>query len=220
MFEFREIGILASALGFAVDVIFRRARHAVLEESISLRAPTGNGVARAEIAAADELNGAAIASDQPHNALLAIMTDRPMGSKHSEALAGQIAQIHEPHFIRVLSGKHGLNCQIMNRRNFLSLLSSGVAGIALKEAIPFNRVWSFPKKIVRPKLSVDELQGFIPTRLDIGDFVKISETWRKIENPLSGCWAVQRNIGGHIYYEILHREQIPFVITDAYIASS
>ena len=36
----------------------------------------------------------------------------------------------------------------MNRRNFLSLFSAGVAGIALEQAIPLGRVWSFPKKIV------------------------------------------------------------------------
>lgn len=36
----------------------------------------------------------------------------------------------------------------MNRRGFLKALGVGVAGIALKEAIPFNRVWSFPKNIV------------------------------------------------------------------------
>lgn len=36
----------------------------------------------------------------------------------------------------------------MNRRNFLSLLGASMAGIALDQAIPFNRVWSFPKEIV------------------------------------------------------------------------
>jgi hypothetical protein len=28
------------------------------------------------------------------------------------------------------------------------LFAGGIAGIALAEAIPFNRVWSFPKKII------------------------------------------------------------------------
>ncbi len=36
----------------------------------------------------------------------------------------------------------------MNRRNFLSLFTAGVAGIALDQAIPLGRVWSFPKKIL------------------------------------------------------------------------
>jgi hypothetical protein len=36
----------------------------------------------------------------------------------------------------------------MDRRGFLKLFSAGVAGIALQQAIPLGRVWSFPKKIV------------------------------------------------------------------------
>jgi hypothetical protein len=39
---------------------------------------------------------------------------------------------------------------LMNRRNFLSLFGAGVAGIALEQAIPFARVWSFPTEIVVP----------------------------------------------------------------------
>jgi hypothetical protein len=38
----------------------------------------------------------------------------------------------------------------MNRRNFLSLLGIGIAGVALDRAIPFGRVWSFPKEIIVP----------------------------------------------------------------------
>lgn len=37
----------------------------------------------------------------------------------------------------------------MNRRGFLQVLSAGVAGIALEQAIPFGRVWSFPTEIRR-----------------------------------------------------------------------
>lgn len=36
----------------------------------------------------------------------------------------------------------------MNRRNFLSLFGAGVAGIAIEQAIPLGRVWSFPKEIL------------------------------------------------------------------------
>ncbi len=36
----------------------------------------------------------------------------------------------------------------MDRRGFLKLFSAGVAGIALEQAIPLGRVWSFPKEIV------------------------------------------------------------------------
>jgi hypothetical protein len=39
----------------------------------------------------------------------------------------------------------------MDRRRFLGLLGLGVAGIALDEAIPLNRVWSFPARIVIPE---------------------------------------------------------------------
>jgi hypothetical protein len=37
----------------------------------------------------------------------------------------------------------------MNRRNFLSLVSAGIAGIALDQAIPLGRVWSFPNFLAR-----------------------------------------------------------------------
>ena len=36
----------------------------------------------------------------------------------------------------------------MDRRGFLKLFTAGVAGIALEQAIPLGRVWSFPKEIV------------------------------------------------------------------------
>lgn len=40
----------------------------------------------------------------------------------------------------------------MDRRKFLGLFSAGVAGIALEQAIPLGRVWSFPKQIVIPNV--------------------------------------------------------------------
>src|SRR5437899_5787975 len=46
----------------------------------------------------------------------------------------------------------------MERRGFLQLLGAGVAGIALEQAIPLDRVWSFPKKIVVPGLSLAEME--------------------------------------------------------------
>lgn len=39
----------------------------------------------------------------------------------------------------------------MNRRGFLQRLGALVGGVALEQAIPFNRVWSFPSQIVIPK---------------------------------------------------------------------
>jgi hypothetical protein len=35
----------------------------------------------------------------------------------------------------------------MNRRGFLRSIGLGIGGIALEQAIPLGRVWSFPKKI-------------------------------------------------------------------------
>jgi hypothetical protein len=37
----------------------------------------------------------------------------------------------------------------IDRRRFLGFLGAGVAGVALEQAIPFGRVWSFPKEILR-----------------------------------------------------------------------
>ena len=68
----------------------------------------------------------------------------------------------------------------MNRRNFLSLFSAGVAGIALEQAIPLGRVWSFPKEIVvggvdcafGPDATVIMVPTFsIAQRFEIGDIV-------------------------------------------------
>jgi hypothetical protein len=42
----------------------------------------------------------------------------------------------------------------MKRRAFLQLLTAGIGGIALEQAIPFNRVWSFPSKILIPEVEV------------------------------------------------------------------
>lgn len=40
----------------------------------------------------------------------------------------------------------------MNRRGFLGGLAALVAGVAIEQAIPLGRVWSFPSKIVIPGL--------------------------------------------------------------------
>ncbi len=64
----------------------------------------------------------------------------------------------------------------MNRRNFLSLISAGVAGIALEQAIPLGRVWSFPKEIVIPEFfagfdpdSGEDRVAYIRRALSFGD---------------------------------------------------
>jgi hypothetical protein len=35
----------------------------------------------------------------------------------------------------------------MDRRNFITGIGTLIAGIAIEEAMPFGRVWSFPKEI-------------------------------------------------------------------------
>lgn len=68
----------------------------------------------------------------------------------------------------------------MERRRFLQLLGWGVGGLALEQAIPLGRVWSFPKEIaigdfiaLPPGSSVrvvevfDPLYGYLVRRLDI-----------------------------------------------------
>jgi hypothetical protein len=73
----------------------------------------------------------------------------------------------------------------MNRRNFLSLLSSGLAGIALDQAIPLGRVWSFPKEIVLAKTSgnlflpmewvtKDSLQALYPKACYVREMWRVS----------------------------------------------
>lgn len=43
----------------------------------------------------------------------------------------------------------------MNRRGLLKLFGGVVAGVALEQAIPFGRVWSFPKQIALANVGVD-----------------------------------------------------------------
>ena len=63
----------------------------------------------------------------------------------------------------------------MNRRNFLTRLGLVAGGLALDQAIPFNRVWSFPKEIVvaqsGSRLTVNALAGNI---FNVGDVFTIA----------------------------------------------
>jgi len=58
----------------------------------------------------------------------------------------------------------------MNRRSFLTGIGALVGGIALEQAIPFNRVWSFPREIVvvRPRVEIVEIDEY-------ADFIKVSD---------------------------------------------
>jgi hypothetical protein len=62
----------------------------------------------------------------------------------------------------------------MDRRKFLQLVGLGAGGIVLEQAIPFNRVWSFPKNIVVPNHKLDGVLGksfSFETYLEVGDVV-------------------------------------------------
>lgn len=75
----------------------------------------------------------------------------------------------------------------MNRRNFLSLFGAGVAGIAIEKAIPFGRVWSFPKEIAIPEVSFEEFafdQDFARS-FKVGQMirVRIPQRWIVTHEP-------------------------------------
>jgi len=51
----------------------------------------------------------------------------------------------------------------MDRRGFLKLFGAAVAGIALEQAVPLGRVWSFPKEIVLAQsMSVRFIKAYDP----------------------------------------------------------
>jgi hypothetical protein len=60
----------------------------------------------------------------------------------------------------------------VNRRNFLRGLGAVVGGIAIRDAIPLGRVWSFPKeiRIVRRELDLDIPMSHADLMLTIDDF--------------------------------------------------
>lgn len=92
-----------------------------------------------------------------------------------------------------------------DRRGFLKFLGLGVAGIALEEAIPFNRVWSFPKQIVVAPESCD--------------WVRVTETWMRFRCPER--YVVTRQIGDFLYEVEPATKPIaaPFRVIDSYVAT-
>lgn len=45
----------------------------------------------------------------------------------------------------------------MNRRGFLGALGAMIGGVVLEQAIPFNRVWSFPTEVKVQTASLQDL---------------------------------------------------------------
>jgi hypothetical protein len=111
----------------------------------------------------------------------------------------------------------------MERRRFLGIFVAGVAGIAIEQAIPFGRVWSFPKEIVigfdpafgsASAIVVEEfeqvLDVFDPAAADnlkVGDIFKIRTSPR---------YRVSRSIGGRVYEVQEYPGRMPFTITHSY----
>lgn len=58
----------------------------------------------------------------------------------------------------------------MERRSFLRGLAAIVGGLALEEAIPLGRVWSFPSKIIIPQKQIEAVS--------IGHVLKMMESIR------------------------------------------
>jgi hypothetical protein len=100
-----------------------------------------------------------------------------------------------------------------DRRRFLGLFSAGIAGLALEQAIPFGRVWSFPSKIVY-NIGVDF--GF-------EDSVTVIEEWHRqfpvgstVSIKFPPTWNVVRRIGSHVYEVKYPGSIVPFKVIDSY----
>jgi len=72
------------------------------------------------------------------------------------------------------------------------MLGIGVGGIALNQAVPLGRVWSFPKQIVLPS-RFDMLYGFAPMTPEFALLLtELDEEFRSDEAFLRGTlWPVK-----------------------------
>ena len=75
----------------------------------------------------------------------------------------------------------------MDRRGFLKLFSAGIAGIALTEAIPLGRVWSFPSAIIIPEIVAPELP-FLTTEWISMETLRILKNNLKIAEYFNRDW--------------------------------
>lgn len=105
----------------------------------------------------------------------------------------------------------------MNRRNFLSGLGALVGGLALEQAVPLGRVWSFPTDLVGavrrkidegPSIGIrmirayDPLTDMMPMRLDVAfGYWKIKavsiEEMRQMYPPSGRVLQTDVTIGHH-----------------------
>ena len=76
----------------------------------------------------------------------------------------------------------------------MGLLSGAVAGLALDQAIPFNRVWSFPKEIVIPR------NGFMCTAEIAQEILRLwKESCLSIEAFAGADWAFKEDVSVRTY---------------------
>ncbi len=71
----------------------------------------------------------------------------------------------------------------MDRRGFLKFFSAGVAGIALEQAIPLGRVWSFPKEIV------------IAGQIHLPRWVELEKLKQRTNDPLVRVYKIHEGLG-------------------------
>lgn len=85
----------------------------------------------------------------------------------------------------------------MDRRSFLRGLGAIVGGVALTEAIPLGRVWSFPSKIVVPnaeaciRFQLEEMLTQIPSL-----FEGMPTTFPFVSRTATGADLLLRSSGG------------------------
>lgn len=98
----------------------------------------------------------------------------------------------------------------MDRRRFFSLLGLGIAGIALEQAIPLGRVWSFPKKIV---IAADF--GFRNSVTVVEEFRNLFPVGSLISVRIPQRYVVTRHIEGHLFEVTEYPGAMPFKIVES-----
>jgi hypothetical protein len=82
----------------------------------------------------------------------------------------------------------------MDRRNFFRLLAGAAGAIALEEAIPFGRVWSFPSKIVVPKLTMPcgypDYDWYFDKKFAVGGIIQVRIPQRFTVDGWKTCFTI------------------------------
>ena len=102
----------------------------------------------------------------------------------------------------------------MNRRGFLGVLSGAIAGIAIEQAIPLGRVWSFPTDIVAARrnrlLTTDDI-----CRETLRLLQERLKALGPIEVGLGTGYSPVRMYGGLPFYTVPLHDPIPWKILEA-----